>query len=587
MTEEDQVIHAIAMSLDNNPKDAENTNAAERRQPASKREEAKSSQPPVNEEPLYKSELDSFTKNILSGTLKLLDQLPETVYKCCELLIAVAKRNGNAWFQEMVAELIRDITSNIINLIHSTSFIEDKKENSVNDWANQLSTLPEAHKLSFRIHLLALLFNEMKSGCAQEISNSDLFASVVELLERASYLLTLVYEKESKIITPKWLCPLILLIDVYEKYALASQRRKQLLANSNKRQWKFFDDRTSRWTSYVPPNNKFIDEAFRNGEQIYRFTAVRRRYTIQFNNMLQVNEETGNWRPIMFVNIKDSSAEESSLKEKVSNSNSTSTHIESLAAKLAKSLIETMVSLVKLPIDPDTLHAVMRLCLRLTREYENACLFAELGGISTLLNLTKDSQFVGIVSMTTLLVRHVVESKDVLKIAMEKIIRFQANSSLINNREMHYIFRYFNPAACRNIDLFKDSAKSILRVNTFNKKLNEDDERTSTFLRAISLKMGENPDNTVELSKITRDVTCELLNLLPLKHAEDSKAPESEDKSGESKPKGRVFTSSSILLVVAELIRSYNGVAKIVCEHQYTRGIIIKCPSTWVHWCTI
>src|SRR5699024_7533941 len=130
------------------------------------------------------------------------------------LLIAVAKRNGNLWFQEMVTELIKEITDNINSLIHSTSFIEDKNEKSSNDWANQLSTLPEAHKLSFRIHLLALLFNEMKNGCAQQISNSDLFSNVVELLERSSYLMTLVYEKESKITTPKWLCPLILLIDV-------------------------------------------------------------------------------------------------------------------------------------------------------------------------------------------------------------------------------------------------------------------------------------------------------------------------------------------------------------------------------------
>lgn len=250
-------------------------------------------------------------------------------------------------------------------------------------------------------------------------------------------------------------------------------------------------------------------------------------------------------------------------------------HIESLTSKLSKTLIETMVSLIKLPIDPDTLHAVLRLCLRLSRSHENSCLFAELGGITTLLNLSRSSQFVGVVSMTTLIIRHVIEDKQVLKVMMEKIIRLQANSSLINNREMHYIFRYFNPAACRDIELFKESAKSILRVNIFNKKLDEEDDRTSTFLRAVSVKMGENPDSTIELPKITCDVICELLNLLPIKHAEELKAPEGEKdekKDSENKLKEHIFTTSTILALLAELIRSYSVIAKIICEHVYTRG---------------
>ena len=114
-----------------------------------------------------------------------------------------------------------------------------------------------------------------------------------------------------------------------------------------------------------------------------------------------------------------------------------------------------------------------------------------------------------------------------------------------------------------------------MRVNIFNKKLDEEDERTSTFLRALALKMGENPDSTIELPKITRDVVCELLNLLPLKHAEESnKPPPPEVADGEANklPKGHIFTSSSILGLLAELVCSYNPVAKIVCDHLYTRG---------------
>src|SRR5699024_12081655 len=55
-----------------------------------------------------------------------------------------------------------------------------------------------------------------------------------------------------------------------------------------------------------------------------------------------------------------------------------------------------------------------------------------------------------------------------------------------------------------------------------------------------------------------RDVVSELLNLLPLKHAEESKAPESDNKNGENKTKSQIFGSSSILAFLAELVRSYN-----------------------------
>ena len=64
-------------------------------------------EPLKNEVLLNKSEINSFTNNILCGTLKLLDNHPDMVYKCCELLIAVAKRNGNAWFEEMISNLIK------------------------------------------------------------------------------------------------------------------------------------------------------------------------------------------------------------------------------------------------------------------------------------------------------------------------------------------------------------------------------------------------------------------------------------------------------------------------------------------------
>jgi hypothetical protein len=40
-------------------------------------------------------------------------------------------------------------------------------------------------------------------------------------------------------------------------------------------------------------------------------------------------------------------------------------------------------------VEPDALNAIMRLCLRLTRDWQLAAMFAELGGIRLLLALTQ------------------------------------------------------------------------------------------------------------------------------------------------------------------------------------------------------
>lgn len=59
-----------------------------------------------------------------------------------------------------------------------------------------------------------------------------------------------------------------------------------LQANGNN--WRWFDDRSGRWCSYSASNNSTIDTAWKAGETSVRFTAGRRRYTVQFTTMVQV-----------------------------------------------------------------------------------------------------------------------------------------------------------------------------------------------------------------------------------------------------------------------------------------------------------
>lgn len=95
--------------------------------------------------------------------------------------------------------------------------------------------------------------------------------------------------------------------------------------------------------------------------------------------------------------------------------------VKGLTHEQGSILIRSCVGLLSVPIEPDTLHAVMRCCLRLTRLHEHATTFAELCGPKLLLGLTQASAFTGFQSLATLLIRHILEEPETLKNTMEKV----------------------------------------------------------------------------------------------------------------------------------------------------------------------
>ena len=110
--------------------------------------------------------------------------------------------------------------------------------------------------------------------------------------------------------TPKWITPMLLFIDLYEKVVLAMNRRSAM-SDICSTQWKWFEVQNGRWQDYQPANNKTINDAFWAGEQTVKFTTGRRKYSIQFGSMMQANEETGNRRPIMITLKRDEKEKES------------------------------------------------------------------------------------------------------------------------------------------------------------------------------------------------------------------------------------------------------------------------------------
>jgi len=61
-------------------------------------------------EPLNKQVIDDFTNEALQGCLCLLDSLPNTVYRVCDLLISIFNRNGPEFKQATLNELMQEVT---------------------------------------------------------------------------------------------------------------------------------------------------------------------------------------------------------------------------------------------------------------------------------------------------------------------------------------------------------------------------------------------------------------------------------------------------------------------------------------------
>ncbi|XP_044236089.1 E3 ubiquitin-protein ligase HUWE1 isoform X7 [Ursus arctos] len=527
MSEEDQMMRAIAMSLGQDipmdqraesPEEVACRKEEEERKAREKQEEeeAKCLEKFQDADPLEQDELHTFTDTMLPGCFHLLDELPDTVYRVCDLIMTAIKRNGADYRDMILKQVVNQVWEAADVLIKAALPLTTSDTKTVSEWISQMATLPQASNLATRILLLTLLFEELKLPCAWVVESSGILNVLIKLLEVVQPCLQAAKEQK-EVQTPKWITPVLLLIDFYEKTAISSKRRAQMTKylQSNNNNWRWFDDRSGRWCSYSASNNSTIDSAWKSGETSVRFTAGRRRYTVQFTTMVQVNEETGNRRPVMLTllrvprlnkNSKNSNGQElektleeskeMDIKRKENKASDTPLALESTNTEKETSLEETKigeiliqgltedmvtvliracVSMLGVPVDPDTLHATLRLCLRLTRDHKYAMMFAELKSTRMILNLTQSSGFNGFTPLVTLLLRHIIEDPCTLRHTMEKVVRSAATSGAgsttsgvvsgsLGSREINYILRVLGPAACRNPDIFTEVANCCIRI---------------------------------------------------------------------------------------------------------------------------
>lgn len=514
LSEDDQMMQAIAMSLGDS---------------ASETEKEAKKEPTEDNDPLSEDLIDNFSINALHVCLKLIETLPECIHKASDLLVTIMKRNGPNFRDNMLDSILVEIS---VNAQHVISVLEkavsgDALFAGIN--YTEMLQMEQTLRLGYYTHLFTLFFEipsyfDMRIPCGFAVHRAKIIPYCVKLISLAQELMT----KTKKIEEPKWLTPVLLLIDSYCKVAVCTQRKRDMHMVT-RRLWKWYDIVTGKWTPYSPNNNTLINDAYWNGEQSIRITCGRRRYTVTFSNMMQMNDESGNNRPISMTPINlirdyctDITKE---VSEKDEDATTTLTEKEkkrclpvpSLPDDILETIMKDCLKFMQLQIDKNLLHAIMRVCVRLTRNFSYAKIFVSGGGVKSLLKMRQVAAFTGYEILATILIRHTLEEPQTLAYAMEKVLRARTLVSIPPPyKELMYLTRQIGGAITRAPDVFFNVSKDILRVE-YSVYGRGDDVDTRLPLRCDPA--ARSPTPPVE-DEICVEVIYDLLNalLLPIEY---------------------------------------------------------------------
>ncbi|XP_060516281.1 E3 ubiquitin-protein ligase HUWE1 isoform X2 [Cylas formicarius] len=556
--------------------------------------------------------LNDFTDIALATCLKLLNKMPELVHKVCELLVTIMKRNGKAYRNSLLDSVVENIIQNAepIALSCELQSLTATEYKSMADSEN-------AKRLANYTHLF-ILFYEVSSYYEMKVPFMAMFGTnllelIIKLVRVANTMMNKLYKRTLVTVPePNWLAPCLLLIDTYSKVATRTERKFKMHMSTN-RVWRWYDLLTGNWTQYSSTNNKLINEAYWSGEQSVRVTCGRKRYTVTFPNMLQMNDETGNNRPIAMTllslshpsctNVNKIPLQDPLFADLTAKERARCTPIPPLSKKQIKEIVKACVSLLHLPLERDLLHSILQICVRFTRDFEMAKVFVNTGGIKCLLKMRYINDFGGFGVLATILIRHALEEPTTLTYAMEKVIRGRTLSTIPPPyRDLVYLTRQLGAAVTRDPDTFFEVANNILRIDISVSITKGDGIESLCPLRLEpSVRVKAPPLEDPVSIQVVSDLLDALLKPVDEeyknksknsnadassastmnpdagpstsvntdKKKESAKGPSSSEKKDDEMGKKPMFPKSVILKVLADAVVSYGPIARLITEYVY------------------
>ncbi|KAJ3026294.1 UNVERIFIED_CONTAM: hypothetical protein HDU68_005895 [Siphonaria sp. JEL0065] len=266
---------------------------------------------------------------------------------------------------------------------------------------------------------------------------------------------------------------------------------------------------------------------------------------------------------ILIVEIAISEWDDKSPKFKDASSSLSSSN----GAEKTASLLAPVIRLLNVEsLDSDSLHAALRVLVRLTRSRVLALEFAERDGLRLLFKTGRLGEFPAQLSLISVILRHLVESKSVLAKSMEQEITNWFKNA--RAKDINSFMKGNAPLVCRNPEVFSQVVLALCHLPNYDPK-----HRSPQ----VALKPKANTELLSELTApqsdgkdLAKDVVAFLINeLLETKNA--VLVHSGEDKAAEEKT-ARVlhFRRGYLIQTLSELIGSFN-----ICKSHvaaFTRG---------------
>lgn len=238
--------------------------------------------------------------------------------------------------------------------------------------------------------------------------------------------------------------------------------------------------------------------------------------------------------------------------------------LEPLSNFQQKEIVSSCVQLMAhQQLDRDTLHKMMRVLVRLTKNYALAEVFERFGGVDVLLNMKQNSGFIGFTTLATLLIRHLIEEPKTLSLAIQNVLINRTLTTIPpGHRELLFLVRQLNSAVYRDPELFKEAALKVLCVDFDSMKCSNITDEKKFIMKSVP------PRNAAKFymeQSTAISAVCKLLEAL------SQPGIKSEEPNGGVNDKP-LLNKSAILKILADSVKSYQSVGLIITEHIFRAG---------------
>ncbi|KAJ1356705.1 hypothetical protein KIN20_014444 [Parelaphostrongylus tenuis] len=466
---------------------------------------------------------------------RLMELGSDLVFSCADLVSGMVSTLDEEWRRrELIGQIMIE---EIINMAQAV--MADPSEHTV-------------RVLATRIHFACLLFDHVADEYLEACASQPMVSTMLLLLG-------FVYDNfDVDHMQNGLLSPVVLWLDLHDKGMRALKRRNVLKAVSPQLKWSYHaeEERISagrghkKWQPYSPVNQIQLNKAFFSGKNncVVRIPRKEKDFTVDFSLMKQTDGVACN--QAVFAELPDGAeidienSYEIGIQER-----------ESVwsTAEMSRLLVIVVCLLHKSLIHHTAAHTILAFVARLTREPSCAANFIQQGGVAALLQLrcsTTPSTSV----LTSLIIRQCIDDENMMAQVMEKSIRVVTNPvqstplseylGMSENKPKDWCetLNKLAPLSSRCPAIFVTSMEKCAKLDG------------ALMVSTATKPHFSAPSNNERTQQIVQMLLRECLH--------------GEWPSENSVPLGhtRMMSRGAILSLLAELVKSYPGVASLICE---------------------